>query len=228
MSPRVHWFQHAEHEGLGCIEPWLRQREIPVRCTRGYAGDAFPRADDFDWLIVMGGPMNIYEHQEHPWLVPEKKVINDAIVMNKKILGICLGSQLLADQLGGPVTKNKCREIGWFNVEMTAYRPQLTTGFPKKFEAFHWHGDTFEIPPGCVNLGKSDACVNQAFSRETSILGLQFHLEVTYRDAQRWLELEDLVPEPYVQSNFEILADPSRFEMNNRLMESVLERMLAA
>src|ERR1051326_8249383 len=119
MKQRVHWIQHAEHERLGCIEPWLRPREVPLGHTRPYAGDAFPAAADYDCLIVMGGPMNIYEHDRHPWLVREKELINDAIVMNKKVLGICLGAQLLADVLGGVVRKNKYQEIGWFEVEKT-------------------------------------------------------------------------------------------------------------
>ena len=228
MRQRVHWFQHAEHETLGCIEPWLKSRGVQLRCTRGFDGDAFPRARDYDWLIVMGGPMNVYEQDRHPWLAAEKKAINDAIVNNRKVLGICLGAQLLADVMGGAVSQNKYKEIGWFDVELTSDRPSLLMDWPKKFQAFHWHGDTFKIPPGCVNLAKSDACVNQAFARGNAMLGLQFHLELTHMDAQRWLQDEEPKKERYVQGAAEILVDHSRFAMNNRLMESVLDRMLGA
>jgi len=226
---RVHWLQHAEHEELGCIAPWLAARTFRVRSTKLFDGEALPAADDFDWLIVMGGPMNIHEHDRHPWLIQEKALIRDACVKNKKVLGICLGSQLLADVLGGRVSQNRFQEIGWFDVEMTAegIKNKTMEGLPGRFSAFHWHGDTFAIPPGSENLLKSDACVNQAFSAGQK-LGLQFHLEVTHADARRWLALEEPATDRYVQSAVEILRDPARFEHNNRLMERILERFVAA
>lgn len=223
---RVHWLQHAEHEGLGCIEPWLRSRKYAVGHTRLYAGEVLPTAGDFDWLIVMGGPMNIYEYERYPWLLPEKSLIRDACVNSKKVLGICLGGQLIADVLGGIVTRNKEAEIGWFEVRLEGedVRSTVFSGFPSRFEAFHWHGDTFSIPPGCRNLMKSDACVNQAFQWGRTVAAMQFHLEVTHADAVRWLEQENLKPQRYVQSGAEILSQPARFARNNRLMEQVLER----
>lgn len=225
--PRVHWLQHAEHEGLGCIGPWLEKKAYALTGTRLFAGETLPTAQDFDWLIVMGGPMNIYQHAQHPWLQAEKRLINDAIVNNKKILGICLGAQLIADALGAAVTKNGNAEIGFFEVylndDITKY--WHFNGFPKRFPAFHWHGDTFATPNGCRNLIKSDGCVNQAFVWRDQAVAIQFHLEVTFEDARRWLELEDLKPERYVQTAAEILRDPARFKQNNRLMIRLLERM---
>lgn len=226
-SRRVHWLQHAEHEELGCIAPWLRQRGYPVTHTRLYAGDRLPSAAEFDWLIVMGGPMNIYEHERHPWLVPEKALINDACVSKKRVLGLCLGGQLIADALGGPVRKNEHSEIGFFDVYLTedAAKYDVFSGIPNRFSAFHWHGDTFAIPPSCHNLIKSDACVNQAFAWGDRVLGLQFHLEVTEPDARRWLELEDLKPARYVQTAEQILREPARFAQNNALMVKLLENL---
>jgi GMP synthase-like glutamine amidotransferase len=224
---RVHWLQHAEHEGLGSIAPWLAARGLRLRGTRLYAGEMPPAPDEFDWLIVMGGPMNIYEHERHPWLIAEKKLIRDACVRNKKILGICLGAQLLADVTGGRVTQNKCQEIGWFDVQITAEGASspFLQGLPATFKPFHWHGDTFSIPKGSANLLKSDACVNQAFDGPGR-LGLQFHLEVTLEDARRWLELESPVADHSVQDAAEILREPARFEENARLMGRILERFL--
>jgi GMP synthase-like glutamine amidotransferase len=223
---RVHWLQHAEHEGLGCIQPWLQTRGHTVRGTRLFDGDTPPATSDFDWLIVMGGPMNIYEHDRYPWLIAEKALIRDAFVKKKKILGICLGSQLLADVLGGRVTANRYQEIGWFDVGLTedGAQSQWAQPFSQPFQAFHWHGDTFAIPKGSRNLLKSDACVNQAFAPGPDQLGLQFHLEVTLADAERWLAQEQLQPDRFVQSNTEILRDPERFAMNTRLMHQVLDR----
>jgi GMP synthase-like glutamine amidotransferase len=227
---RVHWLQHAAHEELGCIAPWLAARNAHVRRTRLYDGDSLPAVTDFDWLIVMGGPMNIYEHDRYPWLIPEKKLIRDACVTDKKVLGVCLGAQLLADVLGGRTSQNRHQEIGFFDVSLTeeGEKSRLFTGFPPSFPAFHWHGDTFALPHGAPNLLKSDACVNQAFAAGDRRLGLQFHLEVTYEDAQRWLAVDAPAPDRYVQPAAEILRDPERFAQNNRWMERILEGFVAA
>ncbi len=224
---RVHWLQHAEHEGLGCIEPWLRERGHRLRATRLQRGEELPSVDEFDWLIVMGGPMNIYEHDRYPWLIREKFLIRDACVSKKQVLGICLGSQLLADVLGGSVSENHQLEIGWFDVSLNeeARRSALFRDFPETFTAFHWHGDTFRDPPDATPLMSSEACARQAFSwGEGRVLGLQFHLEVELEDARRWLEVDAPEPRRYVQSAAEMLREPARFAENRRLMRRLLER----
>jgi len=228
---RVHWLQHADHEGLGCIEPWLHQRGSQVGCTRLHRGEALPAARAFDWLIVMGGPMNIYQHEAHPWLVAEKALIRDACVMKKKVLGICLGAQLLADVLGGSVVPNGEPEIGWFDValEEDAHKCGHLVDFPARFQAFHWHGDAFRYPPGATPLMSSEACPAQAFTwGDERVLGLQFHLEVELADARRWLQTDAPAPGRFVQSADEMLRDPTRFAANSRLMKLLLERMAAA
>lgn len=225
---RVHWLQHAEHEGLGCIEPWLRARGHRVSGTSLHRGEALPDATDFDWLIVMGGPMNIYEHDRHPWLIREKFLIRDACVMKRKVLGICLGSQLLADVLGGSVSENREPEIGWFDVMLNdeARKSRYFSDFPDRFAAFHWHGDTFKYPPGATPLMSSAACPNQAFTwGEGRAVGLQFHLEVEFDDARRWLSVDAPEPRRYVQDAAQMLSDPARFAENTRLMHLLLERM---
>jgi GMP synthase-like glutamine amidotransferase len=226
---RVHWLQHAEHEGLGCIGPWLAERGHAQRCTRLYAGDALPAVAEFDVLIAMGGPMNIYEYSRHPWLRAEKNLIRAAIDAGKRVLGICLGAQLAADVLGGRVSRNAEPEIGWFPVELTAAGrgcPWLAD-LPAQFVAFHWHGDTYALPPGAENLARSQACAQQAFAWGKQVLGLQFHLEVTRADAEVWLRHERPEPARYVQSAEEILARSSAFEDDNRWMRAILGRFLA-
>lgn len=225
---RVHWLQHAEHEDLGCIAPWLAARGARVSMSCLPAGDALPEPDDFDVLLVMGGPMNIYEHAEHPWLIAEKRLIRGAIDAGKKLLGICLGAQLIADVLGAPVTRNAHSEIGWFDVSLndTGRRHPLFAQWPDRFAALHWHGDTFAIPPGAQNLMHSEACAHQGYVLGEQILGLQFHLEVTAADAARWLALEPPTPARYVQSSEVILGDIDRFALNNRLMVRLLDAFL--
>lgn len=224
----VHWLQHAEHEDLGCIAPWLAARGAQVSMTGLQRGEALPAGTDFDALIVLGGPMNIYEYAAHPWLVPEKQLIRRAIDAGKKVLGICLGSQLIADVLGGPVTRNAYGEVGWFEVALNAEgraHPAFED-WPEHFEAFHWHGDTFAIPPGAQNLMSSEACANQGFAYGERVLGLQFHLEVTAADARVWFQHEQPAPARYVQTPGAILERIDRFALNNRLMVRLLERFL--
>lgn len=228
LPMRVHWLQHAEHEDPGCITPWLAQRDAAVSKICLPAGDALPAVDDFDTLIVMGGPMNIYEHARYPWLQPETQLIRDAIAAGRKVLGICLGSQLIADALGAPVTRNPHPEIGWFDVSLNAVGTAhpLLRDWPQTFTAFHWHGDTFAIPPGAQNFAHSEACAHQGFFYGENVLALQFHLEVTAADARRWFEVNTPVAATYVQTPEFVLPRVGDFALNNRLMCRLLERFL--
>jgi GMP synthase-like glutamine amidotransferase len=154
--------------------------------------------------------MNIYEEDKHPWLAGEKLAIRAALGADKAVLGVCLGAQLLADVLGGPVTKNAQKEIGWFPVKL---RPEaagcpLLAGWPETLETFHWHGDTFAIPPGARHLASSAACVNQAFLHGDRALGLQFHMEYRADSIRAMLkECDDEIDAggPFVQSYQTIL-----------------------
>lgn len=225
---RVHWLQHAAFEDLGCIAPWLAARGAAVSRTVLDAGQTLPAPDAFDWLIAMGGPMNIYEYARYPWLTQEKALIRAALAAGKRVLGICLGAQLLADVLGGQVARNPEAEIGWFEVSLTreGRASKIFGDFPDPFPAFHWHGDTFAIPPGYDCLMRSQACANQAYaSRDGRVVGIQFHLEVTAANARVWFEHERPAPARYVQTPEEILRELPYFAENNRLMYRLLERM---
>ncbi len=178
---KVRCFQHVAFEGLGLIEPWLRERGHEIAFTRWWAGEAAPAPDDYDWLIVMGGPMNIYQHRDHPWLVAEKAALAAAFATGKRVLGVCLGAQLIADVLGAKVMQNPEREIGWWPVHATPDEPGAADSryaFPARIDVLHWHGDTFTLPPGAVRLAESAACPQQAFAWGERVLGLQFHLEM--------------------------------------------------
>jgi GMP synthase-like glutamine amidotransferase len=227
---RVHWIQHAEHEGLGCIAPWLAARGHSARCTRAQRGEPMPAPADYDWLIVMGGPMNIYEHAAHPWLVAEKQAIRQALDAGKRILGICLGAQLLADQLGGPVVKNAEPEIGWHPVQLTEQGKvsPLLKGFDRPFNPFHWHGDRIVLPSGMATLASSAACAEQLFAPQPHVVGTQFHLEVTAADARGWFATERPTPSRYVQTAEHILAQLPAFADNNRLMFQLLTALEAS
>jgi len=182
----VHYLQHVSYEGVGSIRDWADARRDELLGTLLSAGPheslGLPTLDAVDFLVVMGGPMNVYEHDAYPWLVAEKDLIRACIDAGRPVLGICLGAQLIADVLGGEVTRAPYEEIGWYPVELTKAGRGLPvfSGFPDGFTALHWHGDMFSIPAGAVHVASSAACPNQAFSYDGGrVVGLQFHLEET-------------------------------------------------
>ena len=228
---KVHWLQHVPFEGLGVIEDWLTTRGHTLACTRLYAGEALPAGPDgFDWLIVMGGPMNINQHRDHPWLLPEKKLIHAAVAAGKRVLGVCLGAQLIADALGGKVFQNAEREIGWLPVRAVAAGADSPFAFPAKTTVLHWHGDTFSLPPGSTWLAESEGCAHQAFAVGPRVLGLQFHLEMTAADLGRIAQAcaDELTPARYVSTADQLVTGagtngPAAAELLGRLL-SVLEQ----
>ena len=210
----IHCLTHVSFENAANIQAWADSRGHTLRYTHLYKKDTLPDMADFDFLAVMGGPMNIYEHAAYPWLITEKLFIRCAIDAGKKVLGVCLGGQLIADVLGGKVTRNMYPEIGWHPIRLTLQAKMLPLfeGFPDELMAFHWHGDTFAIPPGAVPLASSQACANQAFLYTSNVLGLQFHLEYSEDSILTMLKNceNELVPSPYVQ-NAEQIRQNLRF-----------------
>lgn len=227
---RLHVLQHVPFEGLGHIDSWIRRRGHRLTLSRLYEGAKLPDPEAFDRLVILGGPMNIHEEAAYPWLVEEKALIRAALAAGKSAVGICLGAQLLADGLGSRVYAGSHREIGWFPVRLTAagQRTALTEGLPAVTTVFHWHGDTFDLPPGAVHLFESEACANQAFLLDNRILGLQFHLESTPEAVQQLLThcRDELIPGPFIQGVAQI-ADtvPERFARINNLLETLLDRL---
>lgn len=200
---RIHTFEHVPFEGPAALADWASDNGHSLARTSVYAGGPLPEPEDFDVLAVQGGPMSVHDEAEHPWLATEKAFLRRAVDAGKRILGVCLGAQLLAEVLGGTVTRNPEPEIGWFPVEATdaGRDSSLFAGLPGRFTAFHWHGETFSIPPGGVRLAHSRACANQAFAHGRNVLGLQFHLETTPRSMERLIEncADEIVDAPFVQ-----------------------------
>ena len=226
----VHYFQHVPFEGLGCIEQWMTLHGHELACTRFYSGDELPLLKAIDWLIILGGPMGIYDHGNHPWLLDEKRFIGRAIDAGKTVIGICLGAQLVADVLGAKVFKNRYKEIGWYPIHMTEesrkYKPFNT--FPKSLDVFHWHGDTFDLPKDAIRLAGSAATENQAYMCNKNVMGIQFHLEMTVNNAKKLIEngLHELVDEPYIQSSDAMLSSKARFSDINRKMNTILAALV--
>jgi GMP synthase-like glutamine amidotransferase len=225
---KIHYLQHVPFEDLANIETWARSRGHNLSCTRLFSGEALPEIAHFDWLIIMGGPMNIHENGKYPWLAREKEFIRKAIACDKIVLGICLGAQLMADVLDGTVRRNEYKEIGWFPVSLTkdGILSPIFSVLPQRFVALHWHGDTFEIPTGAVRTAESRACKNQAFMQGKAI-GLQFHLESSPDSIDHLLRncADELTEGPYVQRPEELSAHPEQFSQIQRLMERLLDRV---
>ncbi|CAN5816149.1 type 1 glutamine amidotransferase [soil metagenome] len=186
--------QHIGIEGPGIIADWVRERGGSIATTHLYAGDSLPDLSAVDFLILMGGPMNIYQDRDYPWLRTERAWIKDFLATGRPAVGICLGAQFLADALGGRVTQNPVVEIGWAPVHFSAEGRERFPFLPASQEVIHWHGDTFELPIGSIRLGSSDRCANQGFLYNDRVLGLQFHPEMNREDLTRLVEAEALVP----------------------------------
>ncbi|MBN2320380.1 MAG: type 1 glutamine amidotransferase [Acidobacteria bacterium] len=225
----IHWFQHVPFEGLGCIEIWSERHKHRLSVTRFHQQDPLPTMETFDWLIVMGGPMNIYEEVKYPWLPMERDFIKKSIENKKVVIGICLGAQLIADALGSKVYPGRHKEIGWYPVRKTneAGTSQVFRDFPPEMDVFHWHGDTFDLPAGCAHIAESEACPNQAFINEERVIGLQFHIEMTSRGAEKIVSncREEIVTAPYIQNAEEILSDAEKFTETNKEMDRLLDRL---
>jgi GMP synthase-like glutamine amidotransferase len=223
---RAHVFQHVPFESLGSIEPWLQSAGADLTYTRFFEPHRLPAREDVDLLIILGGPMSANDEAMLPWLVPEKRFIRDAVDTGTPVLGICLGAQLIASARGARVYRNRQKEIGWFPIVAT--NPQGRADlfrFPDELTVFHWHGETFDLPPGAVQLARSVACEQQAFQIGSRTLGLQCHLETTRESAAGLIAdlRAELTPGPSVQSEQEILgADDETYARINRTMAEVL------
>jgi len=182
--------RHAPHEGLGTLGDALAEAQLTITQI-----DLFREApatfDPRQWagLLVMGGPMNVDETARYPYLGDEVVWIRRAVDAGLPVLGVCLGSQLLAKMLGARVTANRVKEIGWYEVELTpaAADDPLLAGLRPVEPVFQWHGDTFNLPTGAVQLARGRHCENQAFRYGKNAYGLQFHLEVTEQIIDTWL-----------------------------------------
>lgn len=228
---RAHYLKHVPFEGLGSIEPWLNAAGYELTNTRFYESAQLPDPDRIDLLIAMGGPMSVNDEKELPWLAQEKNFIRNAIGAGKSVLGVCLGAQLIASAMGARVYGNREKEIGWFPVQGVPSECSSTFHFPQSVEAFHWHGETFDLPPGAVRLASSEGCENQAFQLGRSVIGLQFHLETTPETAREMVShcRGELLQAKYVQSERTILAaTPERYRIMNNLMAEILSYLKGA
>ncbi len=229
---KLHWFQHVPFEGLGSVAEWVVRNGHDLTCTRYYLGETAPGPESYDWLIVMGGPMNVDEHEAYPWLEGEKAAIRAALEAGKTVLGICLGAQLISRACGAEVKPSGTTELGWSPVTTTeaARQHPVLDLFPVSFPALHWHGDRFELPEGATLLGGSQACDHQGYALADRVVGLQFHLELRAGDlgelASQGIFESEQGKGPFVDPAEKILAESvEAAAVTGPLMNALLDRL---
>jgi GMP synthase-like glutamine amidotransferase len=182
--------KHVDIEGPGLIEYFLNQGGIPYQVLCLDSDARLPKPEGFTHVVILGGPMNVYEEDHYPFLREEDLFIKEAIQRGKFILGICLGAQLIAKALGAKVFRAPVKEIGWRDVSLTrnGLQDPLFSKLPKTFPVFQWHEDTFEVPKSGKLIATSPSVPHQAFRYGDNAHGLQFHLEVTEKMIKDWME----------------------------------------
>ena len=202
---KVAIFQHAEGEWIGSMTDWFADKDFQLQTYRLDLNESLPTVDQFDWLLIMGGPMSAYEEDIYPWLVPEKKVIKEAIESGKTVLGICLGGQLIANAMGADVYRNIGNEVGWHPMTKTN---ACATWMPDNLVPLSWHYDCFDLPSGAIPFASSAITPYQGFKLGENVWALQFHLEAHANTVGDFLALDDegLPLGEYVQTEAEIFT----------------------
>ncbi len=218
---------HAPYEGPGIIANWADKQHHLLAFTRFYEDDSLPDASDVDLLVIMGGPMNVFDLHIYSWMQDEVDWVTDFIKAGKPVLGICLGAQIIASALGEEVYPGEQKEIGWHNLQFLPSLGEfrIWKNLPPTRKVFHWHGDTFPVPKGAIRIASSQAFPNQGFIYNRKVLALQFHLEVTPESVLELVEncRDELVPGPYVQSEAELLGEEKVYGANQKLMFQLLD-----
>ncbi|MFE5321321.1 type 1 glutamine amidotransferase [Paenibacillus sp. NPDC056579] len=221
---RLLLLKHFDFDDPFCIASWAAEKGYDITVMSPPDGFRAPSLDTFELLVILGGPMSAYHDAEHPWLTEEKSFIRQAVEEGKKVLGICLGAQMLSEALGGRVYRSEHKEIGWHPVKRLRIEHPLFSGVPEQFYSFHWHGDCFDIPEGAVSLAYSDACRVQAFAYGEQVLGLQFHLETTASCMTTMLDRwhDELADTPFIQKAEQMVGQAYRTEHSFTILKQIL------
>jgi len=221
--------QHGAHVDAGSILNWCAKRNAEISFIKLYEPNPhFDFTEQVDLMVVLGGIMSVNDEQELSWLKPEKRFIRQMIESNTPVLGICLGAQLIATALGATVNANPSVEIGWHRVHKVS-SIQDVFQFPESLQGFHWHNETFQLPPNAIRLAESDACKNQGFQIGDRIIGLQFHPEVTLETIDLWIEDEgaSLQPSQFIQTPEEMkLLATALLPEGQKLLDLILDYLV--
>ena len=224
---RIHHIQHDDFEGLAAIGEWAAIKGAEITSTRADMGHSFPDLQDFDIVVIMGGKMGVYEEDKFPWLIEEKNFIAKSIQKGKLVLGICLGSQLIASALGARVFPNLEPEMGVFPVYFneSAASDEVFSHFGKQLDVLHIHNDTFDLPKGAVCMASSKLTPNQAYKYGSNVFAFQFHFEVNQSQliAFRERAFDDTMTGSWIQSGSAIMSYSELIQSNNAILYKVLD-----
>lgn len=223
-------FKHVPFEGPGTFREELDKRGLRYREVNLYQGEVPKNLGGCGGLIIMGGPMNVYEEDKYPFLKEEDGLIKEALSKKIPMIGICLGAQLMAKAGGAKVTKGGKKEIGWYPLHLTeeAKSDPVFKVLPKEVEVFQWHGDTFDIPKGAVRLASSELFPNQAFRIGDNAYAFQFHIEVTSDIIKSWIDINEEELEgvkDYIDSKKVLPDTKGKIEDLGRLAKTVYEQL---
>jgi GMP synthase (glutamine-hydrolysing) len=225
----IHYFQHNHFEDLGYIGEWAESHNFTTSVTRFDIKPEFPSFEDFDWLVVMGGAMGIYDSDQYPWILAEIGFIKEAIDSGKIVIGICLGSQMIASALGARVYKNSEPEMGFWPIKFleAAQQDNVFRHFPAKLDVMHFNFDTFTLPEGAVAMAGSSVTPVQAFRYGLNVFAFQFHSELTQSNLP--IFINELAPEivhgALVQDPSEMLQKIEYCRLNNEVLSEVLDEI---
>jgi GMP synthase (glutamine-hydrolysing) len=223
----IYILQHVPFEKAGFIEIWAKSKCHKTITVEFYNAFSLPEIKDVDFLVILGGPMSVNDERKFGWLRKEKRFIEGYLKVNKPVLGICLGAQLIANVLGSKIYTGKYKEIGWFDVFFKLnIEHSVKNILPEKLKVFHWHSETFDIPAGAVNFAESKAFPNQAFIYGKNAVALQFHLEMTsdsIKDILSNCEDDLQGKSPYLEDKHQILNNLELTGGTHLLMAKLLD-----
>ena len=226
----LHYFQHNHFEDLGLIGDWAKSNNFTVSVTRFDLKPELPLLTDFDWLVIMGGAMGVNDSDQYPWITEEIEFIKYAIHSGKIVIGICLGSQMIATALGAQVYRNTEPEIGFWPISFSkvAQEDIVFRHYSAQLDVMHFHFDTFTLPEGAILIAKSKATPVQAFNYGKNVFAFQFHSELTESNLPVFIkELEtEIIPSPLVQNPHEMLQKLSYCSLNNQIFSKVLDEIM--
>ncbi len=226
----IHYFQHDHFEDLGYIGDWAAIHNITTSVTRFDLNPKMPSLYSFDWLVVMGGKMGVNDSAEFPWIDDEIEFIKKAIQSGKIVIGICLGSQLVAKALGARVYKNREQEIGFMPVyfNKSALNDTVFRHFPGELTVMHMHFDVFDLPSGATAMANNAETPCQAFRYMKNVFAFQFHFEITESNAPVFIReiTPEIIPGKHVQTPDEMLSQIICCRYNNQIFNNLLDSIL--
>lgn len=224
--------QHSAADTPASAGPIIEElgHDLHIMRTVERSGDPIPSTVEADALIIFGGPVSLLAPKVPEWVDQERELVRKYADAGRRVLGICLGSQIVASALGAKIRRNLQREIGWHPVYRMLADANISEAFPDQFMAFHWHQNTFDLPPGAQHLLRSDGCDHQAFVIDDRILGFQFHLEANERTVEAFMMVSDVHNQPgrFVQRQPVIRQGTSRYlASQTEILSNFLQRWLS-